>query len=486
MRYAIVSDIHANLQAWNAVLQDIHCSRIDRIICLGDIVGYGPRPASVLQSVHSHAHSMILGNHDAVVAGKLDIKFFNPRAAERIVWTKENLAPKAVDILGKLPLQLTGDNFRCAHGEFSDPAAFKYIFDPPDAQASWETVTEPLLFVGHTHNPGIFLLGHSGIPRYTEPQNFEQEPGKRYIVNVGSVGQPRDDDPRSCYCIYDTSRNSVFWRRVPFDIEAYRTELAAAGFEPDCEAFLQKGAPPPIREQINFAPPSSPENHAKDVVLEQAVAAELIQRISRLKMISIFLATITLALLITAPALINMRKDKPLCIPKKPLQPDLFAEASPTTGFLPPIPPESSPATGINGWRIILGNSKKQNITVVETDRGPCLKLSSRDPKALISIESPSLRVRSQDKLQISALFKTSDTFEGNIKASIELIRTVDGKSSSIPSFISVIPNLPRVGGWKLAQKTFRVPSGSELITPSFQGFFKGYVIIKSPTLKPR
>ena len=97
MRYAIVSDIHANMQAWKAVLQDIACSDIDRIICLGDIVGYGPRPAEVLQSVHARADHLVLGNHDAVIAGKLSAELFNPRARERVKWTAEHLSPKAVE-----------------------------------------------------------------------------------------------------------------------------------------------------------------------------------------------------------------------------------------------------------------------------------------------------------------------------------------------------------------------------------------------------
>ena len=120
MRYAIVSDIHANMQAWKAVLQDIACSDIDRIICLGDIVGYGPRPAEVLQSVHARADHLVLGNHDAVIAGKLSAELFNSRARERVKWTAEHLSPKAVEVLGSVPLTLTGDGSRDADAYWTE------------------------------------------------------------------------------------------------------------------------------------------------------------------------------------------------------------------------------------------------------------------------------------------------------------------------------------------------------------------------------
>ena len=490
MRYAVVSDIHANIQAWNAVLQDIDCSTVDSIICLGDTVGYGPRPAEVLQSVHAHANHMILGNHDAVVAGKLSPRLFNPRARKRIEWTIQNLSARAVEVLGNLPLQLIGDGFRCTHGEFSNSAAFSYIFVAEDAMPSWDSVSEPLLFVGHSHAPGIFLLGNSGTPRQVSAQDFALEPEKRYLVNVGSVGLPRDGDIRASYCIYDTKLNSVFWRRIPFDIEAYRCDLHAAGFEEDCENFLKIGigAKPTVREQINFAPPSSPESHAKDVVLEKSLTLQLRRHISHWK---IAVLSLTLALLISAGISLYLFSGKPperISLPTRPLPPALFTDESLQTGLLPQLPAASGTDGGIEGWRVILDNKEKQSVSVVESDEGAAIELISSDPEATIRIEAPALRVRQHDKLQIRALFKSEDGYEGHIHAIIGLQRTVNSRTSSLPTFITVAPNpkLPRGNGWQLAQKTFEIPAGSELIMPAFEGKFEGRILITGYWLKTR
>jgi len=155
MRFAIVSDIHSNLQAWNAALLDIRCNSIDKIVCLGDVVGYGPNPAEVLKSVHENVDYIVLGNHDAVVCGKMDASLFNDQACEIIEWTQAQLNNNAVKFLNSLPLSLASPAFRCTHGDFSQPEAFLYIIDPEDAVASWQTREEQLLFVGHTHTPNI-------------------------------------------------------------------------------------------------------------------------------------------------------------------------------------------------------------------------------------------------------------------------------------------------------------------------------------------
>ena len=126
MRFAIVSDLHSNLQAWNAVLLDIRSQKLDRIICLGDVVGYGPDPAEVLRSVHANVNHLVLGNHDAVVCGKMDETLFNESARQIIDWTRGQLNREARRFLGSLPLSLDAGLFRCAHGDFSEPGAFNH------------------------------------------------------------------------------------------------------------------------------------------------------------------------------------------------------------------------------------------------------------------------------------------------------------------------------------------------------------------------
>ena len=151
MQVALTSDIHANLQAWNAVLLDIRSLGLDNVFCLGDIVGYGPNPAEVLSSVHSNVEHLVLGNHDAVVCGKLKADLFNDSAAELIRWTATRLNNKAVNFLASLPLTIDCGDFRCSHGDLSDPAAFNYISEPEDAAPSWMRTEGHLFFVGHTH-----------------------------------------------------------------------------------------------------------------------------------------------------------------------------------------------------------------------------------------------------------------------------------------------------------------------------------------------
>ena len=182
MKYAIVSDIHANLAAWNAVLLDIRSNGVDCIICLGDMLGYGPRPREVLESLYTSVDHFLLGNHDAAICGKIDPQCFNEPAREIIRWTAAQLGESAKKFLSRLPLCLAGENFRCAHANFDKPAGFHYVFEPQDAVAGWRKVQEPLLFIGHTHQPGIFVIGRSQTPRLIPPEDFMLEEGKRFLV----------------------------------------------------------------------------------------------------------------------------------------------------------------------------------------------------------------------------------------------------------------------------------------------------------------
>ena len=179
MRIAILSDIHANLQAWNAVWLDLKSLKADRLLCLGDMIGYGPHPAEVLEALHESADAFVLGNHEAALCGLIDPESFNPMARQCLDWTRSALSPEAHKWLSRLPLTLAADSFRCAHGDLARPESFDYIIDPADALPSWQAVPESLLFVGHSHTPGLFLLGPSGIPRRIELEDFALEPGKR-------------------------------------------------------------------------------------------------------------------------------------------------------------------------------------------------------------------------------------------------------------------------------------------------------------------
>jgi predicted phosphodiesterase len=230
MRYAIVSDIHANWQAWQAVIRDIRSIGVDCIICLGDVVGYGPQPAKVTREVRENCENFVLGNHDAVVAGFLDPAIFNKGARQVIEWTTEQLDDEAREFYASQPMILESERFICAHAEVARPQRFGYIVRPEDARESFEASDRDLAFVGHTHKPGVFTLDpDSGtISLDPGPEKFELREDRRYIVNVGSVGDPRDGDLRAAYCLYDDKLETVSIRRISFDIRAYADDLEAA------------------------------------------------------------------------------------------------------------------------------------------------------------------------------------------------------------------------------------------------------------------
>ncbi len=235
MRYAILSDVHANATALRTVLADAADAHAEKIVCLGDVLGYGPEPVEALELVYRRAHVCLAGNHDDAVSGRFPVEDFTSFAAAAVERHRAALAASALDWLAHLPhtCAFTGPTgaFACAHGDFAHPERFDYVIEPRDAVASWAARGEPLLFVGHTHKPGLFVRGASGAPHALEPMDFVLEPGKRYLVNVGSVGYPRAGEPRSSYCLYDDETGVVSFRTTPFDFEGYRAKMHGQGLD---------------------------------------------------------------------------------------------------------------------------------------------------------------------------------------------------------------------------------------------------------------
>ena len=264
MRYAIFSDVHANEAALGAVLADAADARAEKLVSLGDVVGYGPDPVAALERVYRAAHVCLAGNHDDAVSGRFPVEDFTSFAAAAVARHRAALAPAARDWLRHLPhvcaFEGPAGAFACAHGEFAHPARFDYVLEPRDALASWRARPEPLLFVGHSHRPGIFVLGPSGEPHALEPEDFALEPGKRYLVNVGSVGYPRSGDCRSTYCLYDDGTGSVFFRSLPFDLEDYRAKMNGQGLDeaPWMRARAEARRRADVRGAERFAAPVAP------------------------------------------------------------------------------------------------------------------------------------------------------------------------------------------------------------------------------------
>lgn len=229
MRQALISDIHGNLEALNAVMADIETQSVDEIICLGDIVGYGPNPCECLDLVIKKARFSILGNHDQ--AALFDPEGFNPVALRAIYWTRDRLddtsggrqsvANKRWDFISELQKQAVHGDVLYVHGSPRDPTN-EYVFpetiyDGPKMRSMFERVKQ-YCFQGHTHMPGIFTEDLEFIEPHQCNHEFAFE-REKLMVNVGSVGQPRDENPLSCYVIIDYDKKRFYFRRVEYDVE---------------------------------------------------------------------------------------------------------------------------------------------------------------------------------------------------------------------------------------------------------------------------
>ena len=229
MRYLILSDLHANLQALDAVLQDASALGYDQVAVLGDLVGYGADPAAVIdRTLALEPVELIRGNHDKVCAGLETPAGFNDAARVSIEWTREILSPRHLEILAELakgPRQLA-DGITICHGAPLDED--HYVLSTWDAERASASAPSPVCLFGHTHVPAMLVIGNSG-PESMRPQGeVALSPGRR-LINVGSVGQPRDGDARAAYGVVDTSTGVVIFRRVEYDVEAAQTCIRRAG-----------------------------------------------------------------------------------------------------------------------------------------------------------------------------------------------------------------------------------------------------------------
>lgn len=231
MRCAILADIHGNLAAFQAVLEDVAGrGPLDNIWCLGDVVGYGPRPRECIQLLRQHDPLCVAGNHDWAAIGNIDTSYFNPDAAAACRWTAEHLTPDDMDYLRRLPLTLRQGDFTLVHGSPREPI-WEYIVSTPSAQENFAHFDTRFCLIGHSHAPLVFELDQEGLCR------LHQLPGtlslkaedKRLIINCGSVGQPRDGDPRASYAILDTEAVAIQHHRINYDIPATQQAMREAG-----------------------------------------------------------------------------------------------------------------------------------------------------------------------------------------------------------------------------------------------------------------
>ncbi len=229
MKAAIISDIHSNLEALQAVIKDIKKRRIKRIFCLGDLVGYGANPNECIMMCTSEAKIIIAGNHDWATVEKTDVSVFNPVAAEAIQWTQKQLNKGNFGKLQRLKLTSSIEDLFLVHASPNKPEQWEYLFSLDEAKCQFEFFKTQVCFVGHTHVPSVVYQDANGYTDFISDNPFPLIEGRRYIINTGSIGQPRDLDPRASYAIYDGNCRSVEIVRLDYNIPLAQQKIIDAG-----------------------------------------------------------------------------------------------------------------------------------------------------------------------------------------------------------------------------------------------------------------
>jgi diadenosine tetraphosphatase ApaH/serine/threonine PP2A family protein phosphatase len=231
MRYGILGDIHANLSALKTALARMERWQVDHIISVGDVVGYGGAPGECIDLLRDVEAIVVKGNHDAACTGELDDLCFNTYARQAVRWTRGQLQPDQLDWLRALPLTARTDHCEVAHGTLHEPEKFDYLLGIADAGPSLDAMTTPVCFVGHSHIPISVLrpIEAPGRIAYSPDATIDLSEASRTIVNVGSVGQPRDEDPRLALALFDSSEQVVQLDRLEYDIERETQRILAQG-----------------------------------------------------------------------------------------------------------------------------------------------------------------------------------------------------------------------------------------------------------------
>lgn len=227
MRYAILGDIHSNLEALNEVLWELKKESIDEYLCIGDVVGYNADPKECINITKSLCSKIVAGNHDWATAGKFSLDWFRDMAKDALVWTISLLDDAEKNYLSSLELIYEFQDFTLVHGTLFEPGQFHYLTNAEYAWRDFQFLKTKICFLGHTHKPIVYIMDKEGKMGYFRDEKLNLEDGFHYIVNVGSVGQPRDGDTRACFCIYDTKEKSVEFKRIEYDFEKTQEKILA-------------------------------------------------------------------------------------------------------------------------------------------------------------------------------------------------------------------------------------------------------------------
>lgn len=234
MQLAILGDIHGNLVALNAVVDEIRNQgvTVDQWLQVGDVVGYGPEPSACIDRLKELGALVCLGNHDAAVIGKLDTSYFNDYARQAVEWTRRQLSPEDIAFLNDLDYVVQGEGFTMVHGSLHEPPEFGYVISPVEARASMLRQEARICFVGHSHVPAVYMEHEDAeelVTLYLAELETNVSAYRKVLLNVGSVGQPRDEDPRAAFALYDTVSGALSIRRVNYDIATVKEQILGHG-----------------------------------------------------------------------------------------------------------------------------------------------------------------------------------------------------------------------------------------------------------------
>ncbi len=242
MLRAVLSDVHGNLEALETVLADLRREGAGEVLCLGDLVGYGACPNECIDLLRPLLAAAVAGNHDIAARGGMRLGGFSSQAATAARWTGEVLSPENQAFLDALPLALRHAGALLVHSSPSEPRAWHYVLSTADAREEFDSFLDPLCLIGHSHYPGTFrLAAGEPLPTYDRAAEVRMTPDARYLVNVPSVGQPRDGDPRAGYLLWDDAGGRLRHVRLEYDVQGARRRILEAGLPPFLGDRLQWG-----------------------------------------------------------------------------------------------------------------------------------------------------------------------------------------------------------------------------------------------------
>lgn len=238
MKYGILGDIHSNLEALEAVLEELEKEGVQRLISVGDVVGYGANPLECLELLEKKGAIIVAGNHDLAIAGQLSLEYFNNYAKASCIWTRQVLNAQWLERLAKLPMKMDVEDFTVVHSTLYNPEQFDYIQTSYDAHLSFMCQTSKLCFIGHSHIPIVFYKNKTVTSDFSTSIN--KLSAEKILVNVGAIGQPRDDNPDAVCTIYDSDTGIVTLKRIRYPVEKA------------CQKILRAGLPRVLSERLKY------------------------------------------------------------------------------------------------------------------------------------------------------------------------------------------------------------------------------------------